>query len=153
MVALLEHRGEVVGDAGHAHGAERLDARLLDRVEDGAGVLAARRVLAVDGRVVAGEAQRHGESPTPRVTATSCSLMRRGGSGSRALFWASDGRSAAKLTSSSGLPAIARMQPTTARLNGSVGLSAGLVRGVSFGIVTDDLSSGRRSPSIPAALR
>src|SRR5208283_4306048 len=55
--------------------------------------------------------------------AASPSLSRRGGSGSRALPPASPGRSAAKATSMSPLPAIARRQTPTARLNGSVGAS------------------------------
>ncbi len=59
----------------------------------------------------------------PRVTATSLRVILRGGSGSRAFSPESIGRSAAKFTSSSGLPAMARMQPMTARLNGSVGPS------------------------------
>ena len=57
VIAFLEHGGEVVGDAGHAERAQRLDARLFDGIEDGAGVLALRRILAVDGGVVTGEAQ------------------------------------------------------------------------------------------------
>ena len=58
VIALLEHGGEVVGDACHAVGAERLDARLFDRIEDGAGIAAAGRVGAMDRGVVAGQAQR-----------------------------------------------------------------------------------------------
>src|SRR6202166_2652011 len=47
----------------------------------------------------------------------------RGGSGKRAVPPTIPGRSAAKPTSRSGLRAIARRQPVTARLNGSIGLS------------------------------
>src|SRR5687767_11141218 len=62
-------------------------------------------------------------SPRPRVTAASCGVSRRGGSGSR-IFWPErSGRSAEKATSSSRMPATARTQPATARLNGSVGPS------------------------------
>ena len=50
-------------------------------------------------------------------------LSLRGGSGSRTLPPIRPGRSAAKETSNSGLRAIARKQPVTARLNGSVGES------------------------------
>ena len=56
----------------------------------------------------------------------------RGGSGRRALAFSpdpiSEGRSAEKVTSSSGVRAIARMHEATARLNGSCGasLAAGL---------------------------
>ncbi len=62
-------------------------------------------------------------SPSPRVMAASCSVSRRGGSGRRILSPVSSGRSAAKLTSRSRLPATALTQPATARLNGSVGAS------------------------------
>src|SRR5580704_3671131 len=55
--------------------------------------------------------------------ATSAAESLRGGSGKRALPPTMPGRSAAKATSRSGLRAIARRQPVTARLNGSVGLS------------------------------
>src|SRR5215471_15291985 len=68
--------------------------------------------------------------------AASAAERRRGGSGRRALPPTMPGRSAAKLTSSSGLRAIARRQPVTARLNGSVGLSfpPGLL-----GLILDDM--------------
>src|SRR4029077_13343495 len=64
------------------------------------------------------------ESACPRTFAPSGPVSFRGGSGRRALPPTMPGRSAAKPTSSSGLRAIARKQPVTARLNGSVGLSA-----------------------------
>src|SRR5215469_11353553 len=63
------------------------------------------------------------ESACPRTMAASRSLSRRGGSGRRALPPMSPGRSEAKLTSRSPLPAIALRQIPTARLNGSVGAS------------------------------
>src|SRR5262245_30092607 len=63
------------------------------------------------------------ESAWPRTIAASRAVSLRGGSGSRALPAASPGRSAANPTSSSGRLAIARRQPATARLNGSVGAS------------------------------
>src|SRR5215831_14055963 len=63
------------------------------------------------------------ESAWPRTIAASRPVSLRGGSGRRALPPAMPGRSAANDTSSSGLRAIARRQPVTARLNGSVGLS------------------------------
>ena len=44
--ALAPQRREIVGDAGHAAGAERLDADLLDRLEDRARRLAARHAAA-----------------------------------------------------------------------------------------------------------
>src|ERR1700686_1371360 len=55
--------------------------------------------------------------------AASAAESLRGGSGRRALPPTMPGRSAAKPTSRSGLRAIARRQPVTARLNGSIGLS------------------------------
>ena len=60
MIAVVEHRGQVRGDALHPAGPDRLDPRLLDRVEQRPrrGVL--RRVPAVDRVVVAGEPQREG---------------------------------------------------------------------------------------------
>jgi hypothetical protein len=60
MVAVLQHGGEVARDARHAAGADRLDAGLLDGVEDGARVAALGLELAVEGGVVAGEAERDG---------------------------------------------------------------------------------------------
>ena len=68
------------------------------------------------------------ESAWPRTIAASRLVILRAGSGSRALPGASPGRSAAKLTSSSGCRAIAFRQAETARLNGSVGASLAPVR-------------------------
>src|SRR5215469_7127875 len=75
-------------------------------------------------------------SAWPRTIAASRSLSRRGGSGKRALPPTSPGRSEAKLTSRSPLPAIALRQIPTARLNGSVGAS--LV--APFGLMLDDMA-------------
>src|SRR5450631_1232257 len=75
------------------------------------------------------------ESACPRTIAASRLVILRAGSGSRALPGASPGRSAAKLTSSSGAFAIARRQPVTARLNGSVGASLVPVRNFVFDVV------------------
>ena len=47
MVAVVEHGGEILRDAGHAARADRLDARLLDRLEHRARLLAAGHELAV----------------------------------------------------------------------------------------------------------
>src|SRR5438445_9052699 len=63
------------------------------------------------------------ESAWPRTIAASRLVIFRAGSGSRALPGARPGRSAAKLTSSSGDFAIALRQDATERLNGSVGAS------------------------------
>src|SRR5579875_1369295 len=60
-------------------------------------------------------------SAWPRTTAASCLLSLRGGSGRRALPPISPGLSAAKETSRSALRALARRQPATACLKGSVG--------------------------------
>src|SRR5262249_3007782 len=75
------------------------------------------------------------ESACPRTIAASAVLSLRAGSGSRALPPTTPGRSAAKPTSRSGFFAIARMQPATARLNGSVGASF-VVR---FGLILEDI--------------
>ena len=60
LVFVLEHRGDVVGHARHAVGADRFDTRLFDRVVDRARFRAFRRHHRVDAIVVAGLAQRHG---------------------------------------------------------------------------------------------
>src|SRR5262249_19859787 len=63
------------------------------------------------------------ESAWPRTIEASRRVILRAGSGSRALPGARPGRSAANVTSSSGVFAIARRQAVTARLNGSGGAS------------------------------
>ena len=55
VIAVLQHRGQIAGDARHAARADGLDARLLDGVEHGAGGLVLRGELAVHARVVTGE--------------------------------------------------------------------------------------------------
>src|SRR5262245_25599048 len=75
------------------------------------------------------------ESAWPRTIAASRSFKRRGGSGNRALPPTRPGRSAAYDTSRSFLPEIARKQTPTARLNGSVGASFGVLL---FGLTFDD---------------
>ena len=57
---VFEHFVDVAGHAGHAHAAQRLDARLLERVEGGARLGLGRGALAVGCRVVAGEPHGHG---------------------------------------------------------------------------------------------
>src|SRR5947209_17457751 len=75
------------------------------------------------------------ESAWPRTMAASRLVILRAGSGSRALPGARPGRSAANVTSSSGVRAIARRQAVTARLNGSVGASFAPVRNLMFDVV------------------
>ena len=58
MEAVVEHGGEILGDARHAACADRLDAGLLDRLEHGARLLAARHQLAMHHRIVTGELER-----------------------------------------------------------------------------------------------
>ena len=60
LVALLEARGEIGGHALHAVGADGLDARLLDRLEHGAGLAARRREPACSFGIVAGDGERRG---------------------------------------------------------------------------------------------
>jgi hypothetical protein len=55
MKSIVEHGREVLGNAGHAAGADRLDAGLLDCLEYGARLLPARHELAMHHGVVAGE--------------------------------------------------------------------------------------------------
>ncbi len=58
MEAVVDHGGEVLGDARHAARADRLDAGLLDRVEHRARLLAAGHELAMHIGVVTGELER-----------------------------------------------------------------------------------------------
>ena len=58
MVAILQHGGKIALHAEHAPRSDRLDARLLDGVEHGLGVLGVRRELPVQRHVVAGKPQR-----------------------------------------------------------------------------------------------
>ena len=58
MEAVVEHGGQVARHAGHAARADRLDARLLDRLEHRARLLAARHQLAMHHRIVTGELER-----------------------------------------------------------------------------------------------
>ena len=109
--AVVEHGGEILRDAVHAARADRLDARLLDRLEDRARLLAGGLQAAMDRRVVTGElAARSNRRGRARWRLPPCRSLR-GGSGSRALPPIRPGRSAAKVTSSSGLRASARRQP------------------------------------------
>src|SRR4051812_23954685 len=85
------------------------------------------------------------ESAWPRTIAASRLVIFRAGSGSRALPGARPGRSAAKVTSSSGFRAIARRHDVTARLNGSVGASFEL-RNLEFDVVISISSPGASAP-------
>ena len=57
-VLLVEHRGEIGGDPGHPPRAQRLDPRLLDRLEHRARQRAAGSAAAVHGVVVVAQPQR-----------------------------------------------------------------------------------------------
>ena len=57
---LVQHGGDILGDAVHAPRADRLDARLLDRLEHRAALLAGRLQTAMHRRIMAGDAQRDG---------------------------------------------------------------------------------------------
>jgi hypothetical protein len=59
MEPVVEHRREVARYALHPARADRLDARLLDRLEHGTGLLPARHQPAMHRRIVAREPQRH----------------------------------------------------------------------------------------------
>ena len=56
--SVVEHGGEIFRHAGHAPRADRLDARLLDRLEHRARLLAAGHEFAMHRRIVAGELER-----------------------------------------------------------------------------------------------
>ena len=58
MEAVIDHGREVLGDAGHAPRADRLDAGLLDRLEYRARLLAAGHQFPVHARIVAGKLER-----------------------------------------------------------------------------------------------
>ena len=118
-VFLRQHRVEVGGHAVHAQRADRFDTRLLDGIEDGAGIGALRRHGGVNARVVAGQRSAM-ESPRPRVTASSCAVGRLEISGRRMRSPVRPGRSLANVTSTSPSPAIERTQPVIARRNGSI---------------------------------
>jgi hypothetical protein len=60
MEAVVEHGGEIFCHPAHAAGADRLDAGLLDGFKHGAGLLAARRQLAMHRRIVTSETERDG---------------------------------------------------------------------------------------------
>ncbi len=60
MKLVVEHGGEIFGDPAHAPRADCLHPRLLDGLEHGARLLAARGELAMHRRIVAGEAERDG---------------------------------------------------------------------------------------------
>ena len=58
MEFVVEHGGKVFCDARHAARADRLHARLLDRIEHGARLLAAGHEFAMHIGIVAGELER-----------------------------------------------------------------------------------------------
>ncbi len=60
MIAVRQHGGEVGAHAGHAVAAQRLHPRLLHGIEHCAGNVTRRLDAPVDGRIMAGEAERHG---------------------------------------------------------------------------------------------
>ena len=132
MIAVVEHGGEVRRHALHAARADRLDAGLLDGVEQRARRRVLRRKPAVDRVAVAGEPKREQVGEAAQIAA-SRGLGLRGGSGSRAFAPSgpvtSAGLSVEKVISSSGWRASARVQDASARLNGSFG-ALGLAPGL-----------------------
>ena len=105
---VLEACGEVGGHALHALGADRLDARLLDRLEHGAGLAASRRERADAACVVAGDGSA-AASAWPRITAISVLDGTREGSGRRAVLPDNPGGSLENTTSTALSPAMARV--------------------------------------------
>ena len=59
MEMIVEHRREVLGNARHASCADRLDPRLLDRLEHAACLRIAGHQLAMHLGIVTGELQRN----------------------------------------------------------------------------------------------
>ena len=57
METIVEHGGEIFGNAAHAASADRFDPGLFDGFEHGARLLAAGRELAMDAGIMAGEPQ------------------------------------------------------------------------------------------------
>ena len=57
MKALVKHGSKVLCDTVHAPRADRFDARLLHRLEHGAGLLAGRLQTAMHGGIVTGKTQ------------------------------------------------------------------------------------------------
>jgi hypothetical protein len=106
MEVIVEHRSEVLGHARHPPRACGLPGISL-RCTLGSWQASFSAI----------------ESAWPRMMAASRLDIFRAGSGSRALPGARPGRSAAKVTSSSGVLAIAFRHEATERLNGSVGAS------------------------------
>ena len=60
MEMIVEHRSEVLGDAAHALGADRLDTGLLDGIEHAPRLRIAGHQLAMNFRIVTRHAQRNG---------------------------------------------------------------------------------------------
>src|SRR5581483_5125874 len=58
LVAVLDHRRKIRGDAAHPAGADRFHARLLDRFEDSARGVALWQHAFVKRRVMASELER-----------------------------------------------------------------------------------------------
>jgi hypothetical protein len=58
MEAVVEHGGEIFRDAAHAARSNCFDPGLFDGFKYGARLLAPRRQLAMDRRIMAGEPQR-----------------------------------------------------------------------------------------------
>ena len=143
---VVDHGGQIVLHAKHAAGADRLDASLLDGVEDRASLLAARQQTPMHRRIVAGKLEGD-ESAWPRTIAASPRVSLRAGSGNFTLPPTKPGRSAANEISSSDFLAIARRQVVTALLKGSVGNS---LLGV-FGFWFDDIADV--TPGFSSALR
>ena len=147
MEMIVEHRGEIFRDARPSAASRALRPgparRPRTRRAPADFPASACDALSDRGR----RASARSKSAWPRTIAASRRVILRAGSGSRALPGASPGRSAAKLTSSSGFFAIARRQAVTARLNGSVGASFDPVRNLELsGHFSSRHPSSRRTP-------
>jgi len=129
MKMIVEHRGEVLGNARHPPRTERFDTGLLDRFENAARAcglpgISLRCTFGSWQASLSAIRNRHGRGQRRRRASSFCAA----GSGNLALPGDNPGRSAANDTSSSGFFAIARRHAVTERLNGSVGASFGPMR-------------------------
>ena len=138
--------------AAHAPRADRFDAGLLDRFEHRARLLAAGHELSMHRRIVTGEPQRNRVGMAAHDRGLALVEPARAAPAAAPCWPASPGRSAANATSMSLLPAMARRQTPTARLNGSVGASLAGFLGLMLELMTSTVIPARK-PLFPDAVQ
>ena len=122
----LGELGEIGAHPGHAARAERLDPRLLGRVEHRARDLVAGRVALVEPRIVVPQPQRGRVGEAPRLGHLLARRSTRPGIGALTLLPETAGTSLVKPSSSSASRAIARVAPASAWRKASRGLSSAI---------------------------